>query len=200
MKQRPEKREQTMMLRRFFVWLAPVLLAIALTPARADDYSNTVAAFQKAGESKSFFGNSYGYAVFPTIGKAGVGIGGAHGKGRVYEKGKWVGDTAMTQITIGAQLGGQAYSQMIFFEDKRAFDEFTTGEFEFGAQATAVAVTAAVGAQAGTGGTGASTNVGGDAAKTKGGYQNGMAVFTLAKGGLMYEATIGGQKFSYKKK
>jgi lipid-binding SYLF domain-containing protein len=200
MNQRPEKREQTMMLRRFFVWLAPVLLAIALTPARADEYTDTIAKFQKASESKGFFGNAYGYAVFPTIGKGGVGIGGAHGKGRVYEKGKYVGDTSMTQVTIGAQLGGQAYSQLIFFEDKRAFDEFTTGEFEFGAQATAVAITAAAGAQAGTGGTSASKNVGGDAAKVVGGYQKGMAVFTLAKGGLMYEASIGGQKFNYKKK
>jgi len=189
-----------MTLKRIFFWLVPLLLATALTNARADEYTDTIAKFQKAGESKSFFGNAYGYAIFPTIGKGGVGIGGAHGKGRVYEKGKYVGDTSMTQITVGAQLGGQAYSQMIFFEDKRAFDQFTTGEFEFGAQATAVAVTAAVGAQAGTGGTGASTNVGGDTAKTKGGYQNGMAVFTLAKGGLMYEASIGGQKFSYKKK
>ena len=189
-----------MRLKRLFVWLAPLLLATALTPAYADDYTDTIQVFQKANESKLFFGNAYGYAVFPTIGKGGVGIGGAHGTGRVYEKGAYVGDASMTQITVGAQLGGQAFSQMIFFQDKRAFDEFTTGEFEFGAQATAVAITAAAGAQAGTGGTSASKNVGTDKASVAGNYQSGMAVFTVAKGGLMYEATVGGQKFKYKKK
>ncbi|HTT11010.1 MAG TPA: YSC84-related protein [Burkholderiaceae bacterium] len=189
-----------MTLKRLFALLLPLVLATALTPARADDYTDTVNVFKKASESKAFFANCYGYAVFPTIGKGGVGIGGAHGTGRVYEKGNYIGDASMTQITVGAQLGGQAFSQIIFFEDKRALDEFTTGEFEFGAQATAVAITAAAGAQAGTGGTGASKNVGTENAKVVGSYQKGMAVFTVAKGGLMYEATIGGQKFSYKKK
>jgi len=184
-----------MTMKRLFAWLAPLLLATALTPALADDYTDTIAVFKKATESKSFFGNAYGYAVFPTIGKGGVGIGGSHGKGRVYEKGAYVGDVSMTQITVGAQLGGQAFSQIIFFEDKRAFDEFTTGEFEFGAQASAVAITAAAGAQAGTGGTSASKNVGSDKASVAGKYQSGMAVFTVAKG-----ASVGGQKFNYKKK
>jgi lipid-binding SYLF domain-containing protein len=103
----------------------------------------------------------------------------------------------MTQVTVGAQLGGEAFRQIIFFEDERAFKEFTTGQFEFGAQAQAVAITAGATAQATTGGTGAGKNVGGGKAEVKGGYQKGMAVFTLAKGGLMYEASIGGQKFSY---
>jgi len=189
-----------MTFRRFFTWLAPLLLASALMPARADDYVDTIHAFQKATESSLFFGNSHGYAVFPTIGKGGVGIGGAHGKGRVYENGAYVGDTSMTQITVGAQLGGQAYSQIIFFQDKRSFDEFTKGEFEFGAEASAVAITAGASAKAGTGGTAAGKNVGTDKAQVLSQYQKGMAVFTVAKGGLMYEATIGGQKFSYKKK
>ena len=112
-------------------------------------------------------------------------------------KGAHVGDTSMTQVTVGAQFGGEAYRQIIFFEDERAFKEFTTGQFEFGAQAQAVAITAGATAQATTGGTGAGKNVGGGKAEVKGGYQKGMAVFTLAKGGLMYEASIGGQKFSY---
>jgi lipid-binding SYLF domain-containing protein len=189
-----------MMLTRLLTWLVPLLLASGLTPACADGYTDTIQVFRKASESSSFFGNSHGYAVFPTIGKAGAVVGGAHGKGRVYEKGAYVGDASMTQVTVGAQLGGQAYSQIIFFKDKRAFDEFTGGEFEFGAQVTAVAVTAGVSAQATTGGTGAGRNVGGDAAKVASSYQNGMAVFTVAKGGLMYEATVGGQKFNYKKK
>jgi lipid-binding SYLF domain-containing protein len=106
----------------------------------------------------------------------------------------------MTQVTIGLQLGGQAYSQIIFFEDKRAFDEFTGGNFEFGAQATAVAITAGASAQAGS--TGASAGASGTQqhAKTAAQYSKGVAVFTVAKGGLMYEASIGGQKFSYKRK
>lgn len=154
--------------------------------------------FLKAGESGSFFTNSYGYALFPTIGKGGIGIGGAHGKGRVYVQGKHVGDTSMTQLTIGFQLGGQAYSQIIFFQDKRAFDEFSTGNFEFGAQATAVAITAGASASASTAGGGSAGASGGkNDATTVGSYHKGMAVFTVAKGGLMYEATIGGQKFSY---
>ena len=86
-----------------------------------------------AGQSGPLFDKCYGYTVFPTIGKAAVGIGGAHGKGTVYVGGKHVGDTSMTQVTIGLQLGGQAYREIIFFEDKAAFDAFTSGNFEFGA-------------------------------------------------------------------
>ena len=182
-------------LRTPFLWC---LFAFAFaTPAFADDYADTIHAFQKAKDSGRFFSKSYGYAVFPTIGKGGVVVGGAHGTGRVYVHGAWVGDTSMTQVSVGAQLGGEAFSQIIFFEDQRAFKEFTSGKFEFGAQAQAVAITAGAGAQATTGGTGAGTNVGKDTAELKGAYQNGMAVFTLAKGGLMYEVSIGGQKFSY---
>ena len=184
-------------LRKFLILL---LLWLPLAPAVADDYSDTIAVFRKAGESSQFFARSYGYAVFPTIGKGGFVVGGAYGTGRVYAHGAHVGDTSMTQVTVGAQLGGQAYSQIIFFEDKRAFDEFTSGNFEFGVQATAVAITAGASAQAGT--TGASAGASGTQqhAKNKATYSKGMAVFTVAKGGLMYEASIGGQKFSYTKK
>jgi lipid-binding SYLF domain-containing protein len=180
--------------------LLALFIALPAVPALADDYADTIKVFSKAGESGRFFKNSYGYAVFPTIGKGGIGVGGAHGSGRVYAKGAHVGDTSMTQITVGLQLGGEAYSQIIFFQDKRAFDEFTGGNFEFGAQATAVAITAGASAQASTGGTGAGASGTQSHAKTAGGYQKGMAVFTVAKGGLMYEATIGGQKFSYKRR
>jgi hypothetical protein len=100
-----------------------------------------------------------GYAVFPTIGKGGVVVGGAYGKGRVYEKGKYVGDTSVTQITAGFQLGGEAYSQIIFFENQQAFKEFTSGNFEFGAQAQAVAITAGASAATTTTGTGAGASV-----------------------------------------
>ena len=175
-----------------------VLSLLTASLAWADDYDDTIKVFKDAGESGKFFEKAYGYAVFPTIGKGGFVIGGAYGKGRVYAGGKHVGDTSMTQVTIGAQLGGEAYRQIIFFEDKRAFDEFTSGEFEFGVQAQAVAITAGASATAGTGGTSAGASTSSKDAKTVGGsYTKGMAVFTVAKGGLMYEASIGGQKFSY---
>jgi hypothetical protein len=184
-------------LRNFLVFL---LLGFTYAPAWADDYTDTIKIFKDAGESGSFFAKSYGYAVFPTVGKGGIGIGGAYGKGHVYAGGDYVGDTSMTQVTIGLQLGGQAYSQIIFFEDQRAFDEFTSGNFEFGAQASAVAITAAASAEATTTGSSAGASAGKhDATTTTAGteYHKGMAVFTVAKGGLMYEASIGGQKFSY---
>jgi lipid-binding SYLF domain-containing protein len=180
-----------------------LLLALPFARAWADEFSDTIKVFRDAGESGTFFAKSYGYAVFPTIGKGGVGIGGAFGKGRVYARGAYVGDTSMTQLSVGFQLGGQAYSQIVFFEDKRAFDEFTSGNFEFGAQASAVAITAGVSAEATTTGTSAGASGGKyDATTTTAGteFHKGMAVFTVAKGGLMYEASIGGQKFSYTRK
>jgi|RhiMetdeSRZDD1v2_1073273.scaffolds.fasta_scaffold02079_24 lipid-binding SYLF domain-containing protein len=168
------------------------------TDKHAQKYQDAIQTFRDAGESGKYFADSYGYAVFPSIGKGGIGIGGAHGAGRVYAGGAYLGDTKMTQVTIGFQLGGQVYSEIIFFQNKEAFDKFTSGKFEFGAQATAVAITAGASAQATTGGSGASASGDENHARTAGGYQNGMAVFTVAKGGLMYEASIGGQKFDYK--
>ena len=179
---------------RGLTFLFAVLLA---SSAVADDYSDTVNVF-KGAVPKSFFEKSYGYAVFPTIGKGGMGVGGAHGKGRVYVKGVHVGDTTMSQLTVGFQLGGQAYSQIIFFEDERAYGQFISSNFEFGAQATAVAVTAGASAPVATTGNSAGASGGKNDAKSVGEYFRGMAIFTVAKGGLMYEATIGGQKFKYK--
>jgi len=176
------------------------LLVVPFASALADDYADTVKVFKEAGQSAQYFDKSYGYAVFPAIRKAGIGIGGAHGTGRVYRKGAYVGDATMNQVSVGLQLGAQGFSQMIFFEDKKAFDHFTSGNFEFGAQASAIAITAGASAQASTGGTGAGASSSKEHATTAGGYQGGMAVFTVAKGGLMYEASIGGQKFSYKPK
>lgn len=166
-----------------FLVLAAILLfchsAIAGWDANAEkSASEAIAAFkEKDPKLQSFFDKAHGYAVFASVGKAGIGIGGAHGSGVVYEKGKAIGTTTLTQLTIGFQLGGQVYSEIIFFKDKAALDRFTKGQFELGAQASAVAVTA-----------GASANVD---------YSNGVAIFTMAKGGLMYEASVGGQKFSY---
>ncbi len=175
-----------------------LLLAAPMTAVWADEYAETIEIFKKAGASGSFFDTCYGYAVFPTIGKGGMGIGGARGKGRVYAQGEYVGDATMTQLTVGFQLGGQAFSQMIFLEDQRAFEEFTSGNFEFGAQATAVAVTAGASATASTTGTSAGASGGKNDATAVGNYYKGMAIFTVAKGGLMYEASVGGQKFNYK--
>jgi lipid-binding SYLF domain-containing protein len=176
-------------------------LALAAAPVFADEYDDTVAMFKDAGESGAFFKKSYGWAVFPTIGKGGLGVGAAHGSGRVYEKGKYVGDAKMNQLSVGLQAGGQAFSQIIFFEDKRSFDEFTSGSFEFEATAQAIAITAAAGATTSTTGTSAGASGGKNNATTAGGgFHKGMAVFTIAKGGLMYQAAVGGQKFSYKPK
>ena len=185
---------------RFITGLSAFAIVTVLTAgiARADNYADTVTLFKNAGDSAAYFPKSYGYAVFPTIGEAGFIVGGAHGKGRVYVHDKLVGDTTMSQVSAGFQAGGKAYSQIIFFEDKRALDEFESGSFEFAAGVSAVAVT--VGASASAGTAGATSGASGgkkDAATTGEGYQKGMAVFTIAKGGLMYTATVAGQKFTY---
>jgi len=134
----------------------------------------------------------------PTIGKGGIGIGGAYGKVRVYEKGRYIGDTSMSQLSVGFQLGGQGFSQIIFFENAAALKSFTKGEFEFGAEASAVAITLAADAKAGSTGATVGASVDKSKAKVAGAYNNGMAIFTLAKGGLMYEAALAGQKFKFK--
>ena len=118
-----------------------------------------------------------GYAVFPTVGKGAAGVGGAYGKGVLYEHGRVVGYCDLSQATIGLQLGGQAYTQIIAFETQDAIDYFKTGNFAFDAQATAVALQSGAGANAQ--------------------YSNGVTVFTMDEAGLMYEASVGGQKFSY---
>jgi len=181
------------MLKRPLSIVAFVAFALPMSAAHADEYTDTANLFRNAGQSGTFFNKSYGYAVFP------IGIGGAFGKGHVFVKGKPVGETSMTQASIGFQLGGQGFSQIIFFEDERAFREFSKGNFEFGADASAVAITAAAGASASTTGASASASGGKKDAVTAGGYHKGFATFTIVKGGLMYEAAIAGQKFSYKK-
>ena len=126
---------------------------------------------------KKFFDGAAGYAVFPTVGKGGIGIGGAHGKGLVIVGDSAVGKTSLSQVTVGFQLGGQVYTQFIFFKDSTALGHFQRGNWEMGAQASAVAVTLGASADAD--------------------YDKGVAVFTNVGGGLMYEASIGGQKFKY---
>ncbi len=173
-------------------------LATMPSAARADEYADTVQLFKNAGQSGTFFNKAHGYAVFPTIGKGALGIGGARGTGRVYVQGRHVADTTLTQLSIGFQAGGQTFSQIVFLEDERAFREFSSGQFGFGAGVSAVAITAAASASASTTGATAGVSGGKKDATTSGEYYRGMAVFTIAKGGLMYEAALAGQKFSYK--
>ena len=178
--------------------LALVVLLAVSGVASANKYVDTIALFKNAGESANFFKSAYGYAVFPTIGKGGLIVGGAHGTGHVYEQGKYIGNTSMTQLSVGFQAGGQAYSQIIFFEDKRALEEFTNGNFEFEAGVSAVAITAAAGGTAGTSGASAGASGGKKDATTVGdSYYKGMKVFTIVKGGAMYQATVAGQKFTF---
>src|SRR5258708_4932861 len=177
------------------------LLAVAMMAAAvavASDYSETIDLFKHAGQSAAFFDKSYGYAVFPTIGKGGLIVGAAHGNGHVYEHGKYIGNTSVTQVSVGFQAGGQAYSQIIFFEDKRALDEFTNGNFEFEAGVSAVAITAAAGGTAGTSGASAGASGGKKNATNVGSaYYKGMAAFTLAKGGAMVQATVAGEEIYF---
>ncbi|HYK44832.1 MAG TPA: YSC84-related protein [Parafilimonas sp.] len=126
---------------------------------------------------KSLFDSAYGYVIFPNIGKGAIGVGGAAGNGIVYEKGAMIGKASMKQVTIGFQFGGQAYREVIFFENKETLDRFREDKIEFSAEASAVAATV------------------GAAAHAK--YTNGIMIFTQLKGGLMYEASVGGQKFNY---
>jgi lipid-binding SYLF domain-containing protein len=185
-------------MKRILALVISVAIVLYSVAASADPYTDTIKLFKNAGESAAFFDKSYGYAVFPTIGKAGFVVGGAHGQGRVYEHGKYVGDTSVTELSVGFQAGGEAYSQIIFFEDKRAFDEFTAGNFEFGAGVTAVAITAAASGDVGTTGASAGVSGGKKDAKTAGEYYKGMAVFVIVKGGALVEASLAGQKYSYK--
>ena len=157
----------------------------AWTPDNSDKMELSVAqaiinAKQKDPSLSKWFDEAYAYAVFPKVGKGGIGIGGAHGKGIVIRGDKTVATTSLSQVTIGFQLGGQVYSQFVMFKDQTAFGHFSRGNFEMGAQVSAVAITLGASADAN--------------------YDGGVAVFTIAEGGLMYEATVGGQKFKYEAK
>jgi len=181
-----------------------VLLAFGISTstlaAEVEDYSSTINVFRDSPAVAKFFKNAYGYAVFPTIGKAGFVIGGSYGNGQVYRGGKVTGKASVVEGSIGFQLGGEAFSEIIFFQDKRAYDEFTSGNFEFDATAQAVVITAGAQAQAGTKGASAGASAGpktGVQAETE--YHKGMATFVHPKGGLMYEVSVGGQKFSFKR-
>ncbi|HXC60930.1 MAG TPA: lipid-binding SYLF domain-containing protein [Steroidobacteraceae bacterium] len=178
--------------------LTGAMLALVAATAFADAYDTALKNFHDAGQSAGFFSNSYAYALFPTVGKAGLVVGGAFGDGKVYVGGKYVGDATLTKLSVGFQAGGQAYSQIIFFQNKQAFDKFADHEFEFSAGASAVLITAGATAEAGTTGASASASVTKKDATTTGKYENGMVVFNIVKGGAMYEASLGGQHYKYK--
>jgi len=165
---------------------------------KVKDYSSTIKVFRDSSVGAEFFKKSYGYAVFPTVGKGGIGIGGAYGDGQVYRNDKVTGTVSLAQLTIGLQLGGQAFSQIIYFKDERAYKEFIGGSFEFDAQASAIAITAGAQAKTGTTGSSAGASAGVGTGKNAAEYRKGMAILIRAKGGLMYEATLGGQKFKFK--
>ncbi len=168
-----------------------MLLGLPAVAVQAETIKQALDTFKNAGASASFFSRCYGYAIFPTVGS------GAYGKGRVYEHGRYVGDASMGQLSVGFQAGGKAYSEIIFFQDKRALTEFESGSFEFGADASVIAITASANASAATNGASVGASGTEEDATTRGVYNKGMAVFTVAKGGLMYSAAIAGQKFSF---
>ena len=179
---------------------AIALLASAGASAQgARDLSGTIESFRSIPVVEPFFATAYGYAVWRRIGRAGFGLGGATGRGQVYVDGEVTGFSRLVDISIGFQVGGQVYRQIVFFEDRAAYDDFTGGKFEFDAQASAVAVTAGARAAAGTQGSEASVS----AASSTGlagadAYYNGMRVFTMTVGGLMYQASIAGQRYNFR--
>lgn len=157
------------------------------TLAQSDDKDDKIVAdakeaktdFIKAdGLMKNLFDNAYGYVIFPNVGKGAIGIGGAAGNGAVFQKGVLIGMAKMTQVSIGFQWGGQAYREVIFFETEAELNRFKENKIEFSGQASAVAATK------------------GAAANVK--YKDGVMIFSQIKGGLMYEASVGGQKFKFR--
>jgi lipid-binding SYLF domain-containing protein len=173
-------------------------ISIGANAAKVENYSTTINMFRKSPTVQKFFNNAYGYAIFPTIGKAGYVVGGSYGKGQVYRKGKVVGKTSVIEGSIGFQIGGEVFSEIIFFQNRDAYQKFTSGNFEFDATAQAVAITAGAQAQVGTKGASTGANIGSDKSiQANPGYFNGMATFVQSQGGFMYELSIGGQKFTF---
>lgn len=190
-----------MRLRRYSLLSAIFLLLAFSAATQAADFTEAIEVYRQSPAVQPFFEDSYGYAVFPHIGKGGIGIGGAFGKGQMYVDEEVTGTVRLIKATIGFQLGGEVFSEIIFFQDKRSYDEFTSGEFEFDATMSAVAITAGAHATAGTGGASAGASAGPKTgAQAKAHYHKGMAIFTHTLGGLMYEAAIGGQKFRFEPK
>jgi lipid-binding SYLF domain-containing protein len=150
-------------------------------PKNVSEAEVAIAAFKATDpDLELFFDKAHGYAVFPSIGKAGMGIGGAYGKGVVYEKGKEIGTTSLKQLSMGFEFGGENFREIIFFQDEKTLNDFKEGNYELGAQASAVALKK-----------GASKNTD---------FNEGVAVFTQTRGGLMFDVSVGGQKFTFEPK
>ena len=182
---------------KIFTTLCSLLMLMISTQVLAQEQHNdtkdALALFYKSPQTQPFFHSAYGYAVFPSVGKGGFWIGGAYGSGVVFKANQAMGFAKLYQISIGLQFGGQAFSEILFFQDKRAYDRFIDGGLELDAQASAVALTEGASAKIGTAGAG--MNAGSDYMTQS--YINGVAIFTQAKGGAMIEASLAGQKFTY---
>jgi lipid-binding SYLF domain-containing protein len=189
--------EELIMSKKLGLLVLAASIGVPFAAAYAGRDADTASLFRNANQSADYFSGSYGYAVFPTIGKGGLGIGAAHGSGHVYYNGQRIGRVTMNQLSVGLQAGGEAYSEIVFFKDKAAMDDFTSGNFEFSADAGVIVITAAADASVGTTGAEAGASIDKRDAAAAGEYKHGMAVFTIAKGGLMYNVSIAGQKFSF---
>jgi len=158
--------------------ITTVPLAVAQDEELSKEVEETIAQFKKSDDTmQKMFDESAGYAVYPKVSKGAIGIGAAKGKGIVFEKGKAVGGSTLSQVTIGAQLGGQVYSEIVFLENEEALEQFKSGKVKMSSQATATAAADGAGANAK--------------------YAQGVLIFTIAQGGLMFEASVGGQKFKF---
>jgi lipid-binding SYLF domain-containing protein len=161
-----------------FMMNLPASVLAGWDPNEAKEAQEAIAAFKATDpELQRFFDKAHGYAVFPSVGKAGMGIGGAYGKGIVYDQGKEIGSTTLKQVSMGFQFGGESYREIIFLQDETTLDDFKKGNYELGAQASAVALKK-----------GAAKNAD---------FDQGVAVFTQTKGGLMFDVSVGGQKFTF---
>ena len=184
-----------------FVFIAlTVMMTMVVPPTSvfADSNADAIAVFKSSPAVMPFFENAYGFAVFPTVGKGGLFVGAAYGKGKVFRGDTATGTATLAKMSLGYQIGGQAFREIIFFEDQRAYEEFTRGTFEFDANASAVAITAGLQAKAGSMGATAGASVlpsTGKQADTR--YYKGMAAFIQPMGGLMLEAAFGGQTITF---
>jgi lipid-binding SYLF domain-containing protein len=165
----------------FFLINVPASAVAGWDPNQAKEAQEAIVDFKAADpDLESFFNKAYGYAVFPSVGKAGMGVGGAYGKGIVYEQGKEIGTTTLKQLSMGFEFGGEKYREIIFFQDEKTLSDFKNGNYELGAQASAVALKK-----------GAAKNAD---------FDKGVAVFTQTRGGLMFDVSVGGQKFTFEPK
>lgn len=180
-------------------WLAlTTALALASFVHAGDKYEDALTSFKQSPKSSTYFEKAYGYAIFPDVGKAGFIVGGEHGKGRVYEKGKLVGEASITSVSVGAQAGAKEYAEIIFFHKQEDFLKFRGGEFQLAGNAEATLITMNASASAGTETSSAEASTTKYNAATGGGYNNGVAVFVITRGGLMAGVAVAGQKIKYK--